>query len=211
MKTGFLVGRKRGMLRLFSDDGSSSAVTVVDVSDNRVESVKGVSSDGYSAVRVCFGKIRPNKLSRPVLGVYAKASVEPGLLLKEFKIPSEEVASYVSGDTLGVDMFEVGSLLKVSGVTRGHGFSGCIKRHHFASGPKSHGNSLSHNKPGSTGMCQDPGRVFPGKKLPGHMGFVKRTVRNLRLVGVDSERFLLLIKGAIPGPKGGVVFIQSTV
>ncbi|WP_092403080.1 MULTISPECIES: 50S ribosomal protein L3 [Candidatus Ichthyocystis] len=211
MRVGFLMGRKVGMLRVFRDTGEAVAVTVIDVSHNRVVSVKNRVSSGYSAVQICFGKARMDRLNKSVRGFYAKAGVEPGIKLKEFRIPEDQESSYRPGDALGVDVFDVGSLLSVSGVTRGHGFTGAIKRHNFSSGSRSHGNSVSHNKPGSTGMCQDPGRVFPGKKMPGHMGFVRRTVRNLLLFDVDGDRNLLLVGGAIPGSRGGLVCIRSGV
>ncbi|CUT17350.1 MULTISPECIES: 50S ribosomal protein L3 [Candidatus Ichthyocystis] len=209
MKVGFLMGRKVGMIRIFKEAGESIAVTVIDVSGNRIVSVKNSALSGYSAVQVCFGNARSDRLNRSVRGFYAKVGIEPGIKLKEFRIPEGQEGCYNSGDTLGVGVFSVGSRLSVSGVTRGHGFAGAIKRHNFSSGDKSHGNSLSHNKPGSTGMCQDPGRVFPGKKMPGHMGCARRTVKNLLLFDIDESRNLLFVKGAVPGPKGGLVCVKS--
>jgi large subunit ribosomal protein L3 len=203
-----LVGRKIGMTRVFTDDGDSIPVTVVDVSNNRVTQIKKPDTDGYSAVQVTFGKRRVNKAAA---GHFAKAGVEAGRMLKEFRVTAEKLTDIKVGGTIGADIFEVGQKVDVSGVSQGKGFSGVIKRHHFSSNRASHGNSVSHNKPGSIGMAQDPGRVFPGKKMAGHLGAVNRTAQNLEIVRIDAERQLLLIRGAVPGSKGGDVAVYPAV
>lgn len=205
-----LVGRKVGMTRVFTDDGDSVPVTVVDVSNNRVTQIKTAGTDGYSAVQVAFGKRRPNRVRKPAAGHYAKAGVEAGRVLREFRAGEGELANLQPGGVIGVDIFQVGQKVDVTGVSLGKGFSGVIKRHHFSSNRASHGNSLSHNKPGSIGMAQDPGRVFPGKKMAGHLGAAKRTVQNLEIVRIDTERQLLLIRGAVPGSRGGDLMVSPT-
>jgi large subunit ribosomal protein L3 len=206
-----MVGRKVGMTRVFTDDGDSIAVTVVDVSNNRVTQVKNAESDGYSAVQVTFGKRRPSRVNKAAAGHFAKAGVEAGHVLKEFRVPAEAAADLKPGGTVGVDIFKVGQKVDVSGVSQGKGFAGVIKRHHFSSNRASHGNSVSHRKPGSIGQNQDPGRVFPGKRMAGHLGNAHRTVQNLEVVRVDTERQLLLISGALPGSRGGDVTVRPTV
>ncbi len=206
-----LVGRKVGMTRLFTDDGDSVPVTVVDVSNNRVTQIKTPESDGYSAVQVAYGRRRPIRVIKPAAGHFAKAGVEAGSILKEFRVSQEQAASLQPGATLGADIFQAGQKVDVSGSTIGKGFAGVIKRHNFSSNRASHGNSVSHNKPGSTGQNQSPSKVFPGKRMPGHMGDVRRTVQNLVVVRVDAERQLLMIKGALPGSKGGNVVVSPTV
>jgi len=206
-----LLGRKVGMTRVFTDDGDSIAVTVVDVSNNRVTQVKNAESDGYSAVQVAFGKRRPSRVNKPAAGHFAKAGVEAGHVLREFKAPAEVLADLKPGGTVGVDIFKVGQKVDVSGVSQGKGFAGVIKRHHFSSNRASHGNSVSHRKPGSIGQNQDPGRVFPGKRMAGHLGNANRTVQNLEIVRIDAERQLLLISGALPGSRGGDVTVRPTV
>jgi large subunit ribosomal protein L3 len=203
-----LVGRKVGMTRIFTDDGSTLPVTVLDVSDNRITQIKTPEKDGYSAVQVAFGKRRASRVRKPLAGHLAKAAVEAGHLLKEFRADAKDLVSLKVGAKLGVDLFKVGQKVDVQGVTIGKGFAGVIKRHHFSSNRASHGNSISHNKPGSTGQNQDPGRVFPGKRMAGHLGNVKRTVPNLVVVRVDAERQLLLVRGSVPGSRGRDVVVR---
>jgi large subunit ribosomal protein L3 len=205
-----LVGRKVGMTRVFTDDGDSVPVTVVDVSNNRVTQIKTAEKDGYAAVQVAFGKRRASRVSKPAAGHYAKAGVEAGSLLREFRVTADQAANLQPGGTVGADIFQVGQKVDVSGVSHGKGFAGVIKRHNFSSNRASHGNSVSHNKPGSISMAQDPGRVFPGKKMPGHLGAARCTVQNLEIVRVDAERGLLLIRGAVPGWKNGDLMVSPT-
>ena len=197
-----LVGRKVGMTRIFTDDGDTLPVTVLDVSDNRITQIKSPDKDGYSAVQVAFGKRRASRVVKPLAGHLAKAGVEGGHTLREFRLKLDELAELKVGGKIGVEIFKVGQKVDVSGVTIGKGFAGVIKRHNFSSNRASHGNSISHNRPGSTGQNQDPGRVFPGKRMAGHLGNVRRTVQNLVVVRVDAERQLLLVKGAVPGSSG---------
>lgn len=206
-----LVGRKVGMTRVFTDDGDSIPVTVVDVSNNRVTQIKKPDTDGYTAVQVAFGKRRARRVNKAAAGHFAKAGVEAGHTLKEFRVTPEQLAEIKLGGAIGADIFKAGQKVDVSGVSQGKGFTGVIKRHHFSSNRASHGNSVSHNKPGSIGMAQDPGRVFPGKKMAGHMGAASRTAQNLVIVRVDVERQLLLIRGAVPGSKGGDVAVFPAV
>jgi len=206
-----LVGRKVGMTRIFTDDGNSLPVTVLDVSNNRVTQIKSFGTDGYSAVQVTFGKRRANRVNKPSAGHFAKAAVEAGHMLKEFPVTEEQLASLKTGAVVGVDIFQVGQRVDVTGITIGKGFAGVIKRHHFSSNRASHGNSKAHNKPGSTGMAQDPGRVFPGKRMSGHLGSMRRTTQNLEVLRIDTDRSLLLIKGAIPGSKGGDVVVHPSL
>jgi len=203
-----LVGRKVGMTRIFTDDGNTLPVTVLDVSDNRITQIKTPEKDGYAAVQVAFGKRRASRVRKPLAGHLAKAAVEAGRLLKEFRTDAKELASLKVGGKIGVDLFKVGQKVDVQGVTIGKGFSGVIKRHHFSSNRATHGNSISHNKPGSTGQNQSPGRVFPGKRMAGHLGDVTRTVPNLVVVRVDTERQLLLVRGSVPGSKGRDVVVR---
>jgi large subunit ribosomal protein L3 len=206
-----LVGRKIGMTRVFTDDGDSIPVTVVDVSNNRVTQIKTPETDGYCAIQVAYGKRRARRVKKPAAGHFAKAGVEAGSLLKEFRVTPEQVAAFKVGGTIGVDVFQVGQRVDVTGTSIGKGYAGVIKRHHFSSGRATHGNSISHNKPGSISMAQDPGRVFPGKKMTGHLGDVKRTTQNLEVVRIDAERQLLLLRGAIPGAKGGDLTVRPAV
>ena len=206
-----LVGRKVGMTRIFAEDGSTLPVTVLDVSDNRITQIKTPEKDGYGAVQVAFGKRRANRVRKPLAGHLAKAGVEAGHLLKEFRADAKALESLKVGGKLGVDLFKVGQKVDVQGVTIGKGFAGVIKRHHFSSNRASHGNSISHNKPGSTGQNQDPGRVFPGKRMAGHLGDKQRTIANLVVVRVDAERQLLLVKGAVPGSRGRDVIVRPAV
>ena len=206
-----LVGRKVGMTRIFTDDGNSQPVTVLDVSNNRVTQIKAPGTDGYSAVQVTFGKRRASRVNKPSAGHFAKAAVEAGHMLKEFHVTDEQLTSLKAGAVVGVDIFQVGQRVDVTGITIGKGFAGVIKRHHFSSNRASHGNSKAHNKPGSTGMAQDPGRVFPGKRMSGHLGSMRRTTQNLEVLRIDTDRSLLLIKGAIPGSKGGDVVVHPSL
>lgn len=206
-----LIGRKVGMMRIFTDDGDSIPVTVVDVSNNRVAQVKTPDTDGYSAVQVAFGQRRASRVNKATAGHFAKAGVEAGTILKEFRIDASKAAEMKAGDAVPATLFEVGQKIDVQGVSIGKGYAGVIKRHNFASGRATHGNSVSHNVPGSIGMNQDPGRVFPGKKMTGHMGDVTRTVQNLEIARIDAERQLLLVKGAVPGAKNGQVIVSPAV
>jgi large subunit ribosomal protein L3 len=206
-----LVGRKIGMTRIFTDDGNSLPVTVLDVSNNRITQIKTAPLDGYSAVQVAYGVRRASRVTKAAAGHFAKAGVEAGSVLKEFTATSEQLVSLQAGDTLTVDLFKVGQKVDVTGVTIGKGYAGTIKRYHFKSGRASHGNSKSHNVPGSIGMAQDPGRVFPGKRMTGHLGDVQRTIQNLEIVRIDPARQLLLVLGAVPGAKGGDVVVRPAV
>ncbi|MEJ5210097.1 MAG: 50S ribosomal protein L3 [Burkholderiales bacterium] len=206
-----LVGRKIGMTRLFTDDGRAIPVTVVDVSNNRVTQIKTPQTDGYAAVQVTYGKRRPTRVTKPMAGHFAKAGVEAGHVVREFRVSEDEVSAFTLGKVIGADLFQPGQLVDVTGITKGKGFAGTIKRHNFGSQRASHGNSRSHNVPGSIGMAQDPGRVFPGKRMSGHMGSVQRTVQKLEIVRVDTEKQVLLIKGAVPGSRGTDVIVRPSV
>jgi large subunit ribosomal protein L3 len=206
-----LVGRKVGMTRVFAEDGASIPVTVLDMSANRVTQIKSAEVDGYNAVQVTFGSRKANRVIKAEAGHFAKAGVEAGRALKEFALTAEQLAGYKAGDSITVEIFQVGQLVDVTGTTKGKGFSGVIKRHNFASNRASHGNSVSHNKPGSIGQAQDPGRVFPGKRMAGQYGNVKRTVQCLEIVRIDAERQLLLVKGAVPGATNGDIVVRPSV
>ena len=206
-----LVGRKIGMTRIFTDDGAAVPVTVLDVANNRVTQIKTPETDGYAAVQVTFGKRRASRVLKPQAGHLAKAGVEAGELLREFPVAAGELAELKVGGVIGVDTFKVGDLVDVTGTTKGKGFSGVIKRHHFSSNRASHGNSRSHNTPGSIGMAQDPGRVFPGKRMAGHYGDETRTIQMLSIVRVDKERGLLLVKGSVPGADGSHIVVRASV
>jgi large subunit ribosomal protein L3 len=206
-----LVGRKVGMMRIFTDDGTSIPVTVLDVSNNRVTQIKTPETDGYTAVQVAFGQRRASRVNKAAAGHYAKAGVEAGTVLKEFRVSAERLAELKIGDVVPASLFEVGQKVDVQGTSIGKGYAGTIKRHNFKSGRASHGNSRSHNVPGSIGMAQDPGRVFPGKRMTGHMGDVTVTTQNLEIARIDAERQLLLVKGAVPGAKNGQVVVFPAV
>ncbi|GAA4402697.1 50S ribosomal protein L3 [Quisquiliibacterium transsilvanicum] len=206
-----LVGRKVGMMRIFTDDGDSIPVTVLDVSNNRVTQIKTVETDGYCAVQVAFGQRRASRVTKSQAGHFAKAGVEAGSVLKEFPVAPAALAELKPGAVIGVSLFEAGQKVDVAGTSHGKGFAGTIKRHNFASGRASHGNSRSHNVPGSIGMAQDPGRVFPGKRMAGHLGAVAKTVQNLVIARVDAERQLLMVRGAVPGAKNGNVVVTPAV
>ena len=206
-----LVGRKVGMTRVFTDDGESVPVTVVDVGDNRVTQIKKPATDGYAAVQVTYGTRRASRVTKAQAGHLAKAGATAGTITREFRVTPEQLDTMVPGAVLALDVFQVGQKVDVTGTTQGKGFTGAIKRHHFSSNRASHGNSISHNSPGSIGMAQDPGRVFPGKRMAGHYGDDRRTAQNLEIVRIDAERKLLLIKGAVPGSKGGHVIVRPAV
>ncbi|MEP7275733.1 MAG: 50S ribosomal protein L3 [Betaproteobacteria bacterium] len=204
-----MVGRKIGMTRVFADDGRAIPVTVIDVANNRVTQIKTPETDGYAAVQVTFGKRRASRVTKPQAGHLAKAGAEGGMLLREFRVSPDELAKFKPGDVVGVDTFAVGQLVDVTGTTKGRGFTGVITRHNFSSNRATHGNSRSHNSPGSISMAQDPGRVFPGKRMAGHYGSETRTVQTLPVVRVDTERGLLLVKGSVPGMDGGHVLVNT--
>ena len=206
-----LVGRKVGMMRIFKDDGTSVPVTVLDCSGNRVAQIKTQEADGYVAVQVAFGKRRATRVTKAMAGHFAKAGVEAGSELREFRVAADKLGELKAGSELKVDMFEAGQKVDVQGTTIGKGYAGVIKRYHFSSNRASHGNSLSHNSAGSIGMAQDPGRVFPGKRMSGHLGNVTRTVQLLEVARVDAERSLLMVKGSVPGPKNGAVVVRAAV
>jgi len=206
-----LLGRKIGMTRVFTDDGRAVPVTVLDVGNNRVTQIKTHDTDGYTAVQVTFGKRRASRVTKPQAGHLAKAGVEAGQVLREFRIAADAAAKLKVGETIGAATFSVGELVDVSGTTKGRGFSGVIRRHNFSSNRASHGNSVSHNTPGSISMAQDPGRVFPGKRMAGHYGSETRTVQTLTVVRVDAERGLLLVKGSVPGADGGHIVVRPAV
>ncbi|MDO8960732.1 MAG: 50S ribosomal protein L3 [Methylophilus sp.] len=206
-----LIGRKVGMTRIFTDEGASIPVTVLEVVPNRVTQIKTVASDGYTGLQVAYGERRASRINKALTGHYAKAGVSAGAGIKEFNVSADVLNNYQVGGNITVEIFSAGQMVDVTGTSIGKGFAGAIKRHHFSSNRASHGNSRSHNVPGSIGMAQDPGRVFPGKRMPGHLGDVKVTTQNLEIVRVDAERNLLLIKGAIPGSKGGDVIVRPAV
>jgi len=208
-----LLGRKVGMTRIFTDEGESVPVTVVDVSDNRVTQVRTIETDGYRAVQVAAGKRRASRITKPLAGHLGKAGAEGAQVLREFRLPADAKpdAAPAPGSALGVELFQVGQKVDVTGVTIGKGFAGAIKRHHFSSNRATHGNSVSTNAPGSIGMRQDPGRVMPGKRMAGHLGDVRRTTQNLVIARIDAGRQLLLIKGAVPGSRGGAVVVRPAV
>jgi large subunit ribosomal protein L3 len=206
-----LIGRKVGMTRLFTDEGDSIPVTVIDVSNNRVAQIKTQETDGYDAVQLAHGERRASRVTKAMAGHFAKAGVMAGNALNEFRLDALKIGELTIGAAMGVDAFIVGQKVDVQGTTIGKGYAGTIKRHHFKSGRASHGNSRSHNVPGSIGMAQDPGRVFPGKRMTGHLGDVTRTVQNLEIARVDAERQLLLVKGAVPGSRGGKVIVTPAI
>lgn len=206
-----LVGRKVGMTRIFTDDGETIPVTVLDVSNNRVTQIKTPEADGYAAVQVTYGKRRASRVNKAAAGHLAKAGTEAGHVLKEFRVAAGDLANFKPGDIIAATIFQAGQKVDVTGTSQGKGFAGVIKRHNFSSNRASHGNSVSHNKPGSIGQNQDPGRVFPGKRMAGHMGDVQRTTQNLVVVRVDEARQLLLVKGAVPGSRGTDVVVHPAI
>jgi len=206
-----LVGRKVGMMRIFTDEGDAQPVTVLDVSDNRITQIKTADKDGYSAVQVAFGKRRASRVNKALAGHMAKAAVEAGHTLKEFRADAKALEGLKVGGKIGVELFQVGQKVDVQGTTIGKGFAGVIKRHHFGGNRATHGNSITTRAQGSTGMRQDPGRVFKGKRMAGHLGNVKRTIQNLVVVRIDAERQLLLVKGSVPGHDGRDVIVLPAV
>ena len=206
-----VVGKKAGMTRIFTEDGASIPVSVIEVTPNRITQIKTEDSDGYKAIQVTAGARRASRVSKPMAGHFAKAGVEAGRGLWEFRIDGDEAAELEVGGEVGVGIFEDGQKVDVTGRSIGKGFQGGIKRHNFSSQDMSHGNSISHRSNGSIGMCQTPGRVIKGKKMSGHMGNARTTTQSLELVRVDAERGLLLIKGSVPGAKGGDVIIKPAV
>jgi len=206
-----VVGRKVGMTRVFTDDGASLPVTVIEIEPNRVSQIKTLDTDGYRAVQVTTGSRKASRVTKPAAGHFAKASVEAGRGLWEFRLADGEGEELETAGEIKVDIFEAGQKVDVSGVSIGKGFAGGVKRHNFRTQDATHGNSLSHRAPGSIGQCQTPGRVFKGKRMAGHMGAAKRTAQNLEVVRVDADRNLLLVKGAVPGAKGGNVVVRPAV
>ena len=206
-----VIGRKVGMTRVFTDEGASLPVTVIEVEPNRVTQLKTVENDGYRAVQVTTGSRKASRVTKPMAGHYAKAGVEAGRGLWEFRLSDGEGDELQTGSEIKVDIFEAGQKVDVTGTSIGKGFAGGVKRHNFRMQDATHGNSLSHRAPGSIGQNQTPGRVFKGKKMAGHMGSVKRTAQNLEVVRVDADRNLLLVKGAVPGSKGGSLIINPSV
>ncbi|MBL0165493.1 MAG: 50S ribosomal protein L3 [Xanthomonadales bacterium] len=207
-----LVGRKCGMSRIFTEDGRSIPVTLIEATPNRVTQVKTTEIDGYNAIQVTSGSKRAALVNKPLAGHYAKAKVEAGRGLWEFRLEADELAKFsVGGEVKADEIFTVGQIVDVAGITKGKGFQGTIKRHNFKMGDATHGNSLSHRSPGSIGQRQTPGRVFPGKKMSGHMGAVRRSAMNLEVVKIDAERHLIAIKGSVPGAKGGNLIIRPAV
>jgi large subunit ribosomal protein L3 len=206
-----LLGRKVGMTRIFTDDGDAVPVTVLDVSNNRVTQVKTVETDGYSALQVAFGHRKASRVNKPEAGHLAKAGVEGGEILREFRVSAEIAGKYPAGAVLPIDIFTAGQKVDVQGTSIGKGFTGTIKRHNFKSQRASHGNSRSHNVPGSISMAQDPGRVFPGKKMSGQLGNVTKTTQNLDVVRIDTARQLLLVRGSVPGSNSGHVVVRAAI
>ncbi len=206
-----LLGRKVGMTRIFAEDGAAIPVTVLDVSNNRIAQIKTQERDGYCAVQLAFGKRRASRVISSVAGHCAKAGIEAGTVLREFPVPADVLSVLKPGDVVSATMFSAGQMVDVSATSIGKGFAGAIKRHNFSSQRASHGNSVSHNAPGSIGMAQDPGRVFPGKRMAGHLGDVMTTVQNLEVVRVDEVRQLVLVRGAVPGARGADVVVRPAV
>lgn len=206
-----VIGRKAGMTRIFGEDGSSVPVTVIEVTPNRVTQLKDADSDGYRAVQLTAGERRASRVTKPMSGHFAKAGVEAGSALREFRLEAGEGDDLATGGAVDVTVFEMGQKVDVRGVTKGRGFAGGIRRHNFAGQDVTHGNSLSHRAPGSIGQCQTPGRVFKGKRMAGQMGNVNRCQQNLEVVRVDAERNLLLVRGGVPGPAGGRLVVTPSV
>ena len=206
-----LIGRKAGMTRIFTDAGETVPVTVIEVLPNRITQVKSVDKDGYRAIQVSFGKKRAQLLSKAAAGHYAKANVEPGKSMVEFRLTDKEGTDLAVGSEINASIFAVGAVVDVTGTTIGKGFAGTMKRHNFAGHHASHGVSVSHRTPGSIGQRQTPGRVFQGKRMSGHMGVVRRTTENLKVIEIDAERNLLLISGAVPGAEGGQVIVRPSL
>jgi large subunit ribosomal protein L3 len=210
-KTPGLVGRKAGMTRVFTDAGETVPVTVIEALPNRVTQVRTVEADGYRAVQVAVGDRKASHTNKPLSGHYSKVKVAPGKALVEFRLKGDDLKDVAAGAEFKVDSFEVGQVVDVTGTTIGKGYAGVMKRHNFGGLPATHGVSVSHRSPGSIGQRQTPGRVFPGKRMSGHMGQVRRTIENLKIVRVDAERNLLLVSGAVPGAPGGQVIVRPSV
>ncbi len=206
-----VVGRKAGMTRVFTEEGTSVPVSVIEVNSNRITQIKTDETDGYQAIQITTGSKKASRVNKPMAGHFAKAGVEAGRGLWEFRLQGDEETELAVGGEVSIEMFEVGQKVDVTGTTIGKGFQGGIKRHHFTMQDATHGNSISHRSNGSIGMCQTPGRVIKGKKMSGHMGNVQRTIQSLELVRVDVERGLLLVKGSVPGSKGGNVIVKPAV
>ena len=206
-----LIGRKCGMTRVFTDDGISVPVTVLEINSNRVVQVKDTDSDGYRAIQIAVGEKKSSKVNKAMAGHYASANVTAGRVLHEFRLDEGEGEDLSAGSELGLDLFNEGQVIDACATTIGKGFQGGVKRHHFGMQDATHGNSISHRSNGSIGMCQTPGRVFKGKKMSGHMGAVKRTIQNLTIHSIDVERNLILVKGSVPGAKGGDVVITPAM
>ena len=206
-----VIGRKAGMTRIFTEEGGSIPVSVIEVSSNRITQIKTEETDGYQAIQITTGAKKASRVNKPMAGHFAKAGVEAGRGLWEFRVEGDEAAELVVGGEVSVDIFEAGQKIDATGTTIGKGFQGGIKRHHFTMQDATHGNSISHRSNGSIGMCQTPGRVIKGKKMSGHMGNTQRTIQSLEVVSVDAARGLLLIKGSVPGSKGGNVIIKPAV
>ena len=206
-----IIGRKRGMTRIFTEEGNSIPVTVIEVSPNRITQVRRVDDDGYSAIQVTTGSRRASLVNRPQAGHYQKAGVEAGEGLWEFRLDDADGDAPEVGSEITVERFEAGQKVDVTGTSKGKGFAGAVKRHNFSMQDATHGNSLAHRAPGSIGQCQTPGRVFKGKKMPGQMGSERVTTLNLEVIRVDSERNLLLVRGAVPGAPGGHVMVRPSV
>lgn len=206
-----VIGRKAGMTRIFTEAGETIPVTVIEVPPNRVSQVKSVETDGYRAVQVAFGTRRPSRVTKPLAGHYAKAGVEAGECLREFRLEGDEGADLAVGQEISVGIFAAGQQVDVRGVTKGRGFAGGVRRHNFRTQDATHGNSVSHRAPGSIGQNQTPGRVWKGKRMAGHMGAVNRCQQSLEVVRVDAERNLLLVRGGVPGPAGGRLVVLPAV
>ena len=206
-----VIGRKAGMTRVFTENGDSVPVTVIEVPTNRVCQVKSPEKDGYRAVQVAYGSRKSSRVNKPMAGHFGKAGVEAGERLREFRLDEGEGEDLSAGGEIGVSIFEAGQKVDVRGVTKGRGFAGGIRRHNFRGQDNTHGNSISHRAPGSIGQCQTPGRVFKGKRMAGQMGDVKRAQQNLEVIRVDAERNLLLVKGGVPGPAGGQLMVLPSV
>lgn len=206
-----LVGKKCGMTRIFTDSGESIPVTVISITPNRITQIKNLTTDGYCALQITAGQKSASRLNKPMTGHFRKAGVEAGEIVCEFRVLENQLEGKSIGDEIKVDLFQIGQAVDVSGITKGKGFAGGIKRHHFAKQDATHGNSLSTRAIGSTGQRQTPGNVFKGKKMPGHLGSVKRTLQNQEVVMVDTERHLLLVRGSIPGAPGGTVVVKPSV
>ncbi|MEE8320910.1 MAG: 50S ribosomal protein L3 [Gammaproteobacteria bacterium] len=206
-----IVGRKRGMTRIFTDEGQSIPVSVIEVDPNRVTRLTCPETNGYRAVQVVWGNKKPGHVNKAEAGIFSKADVETGEGLVEFRLDEDEGKELAPGSEIRVDIFNVGQRVDVTGTTNGKGFAGVVKRHNFSMGDATHGNSLSHRTGGSIGQCQTPGRVYKGKKMAGQMGNVRKTTQNLEVVRVDNERNLLLIKGSVPAAKNGKVLVKPSV